>query len=200
MKKWTFVLATITFIVFVLIAININSDAVNDLDEWAASILKGNETIGAFHYIGETVWVIVVSVALLAFLWIKGRIYRAMAFVLLTIAGGCILNQAAKAYFQRPRPDIVNQLESFSFPSGHSMLSILYLLTVAFIFAQMTATKWKKVILFVVAVVLTILIGFSRVAESRHFISDVFAGWSLGFTWFVLCAWWYEKQQHTKKK
>ena len=42
---------------------------------------------------------------------------------------------------------------------------------------------------------LACFIGLSRIAESRHFATDVLAGWSLGYTWLIICVVWYELRE-----
>lgn len=64
---------------------------------------------------------------------------RGILFVLLTVAAGNVLNQLLKKWVQRPRPEIEEQLTSFSFPSGHAMTGILYLFTIAYIFRRTIA-------------------------------------------------------------
>lgn len=194
-KKWAYPLAIITFAVFLIIVFNFKTPGFEAFDERIASAFRGNDFIILFHYLGETVFVVLVALILVLFLWIRKRNYRAMLFVLMTLAAGTTINQLIKNYVERPRPDIVDQLSSYSFPSGHSQMGILYLLTLAYLFSELTANKKKAMIAWIVAIVLFICIGLSRVAEGRHFATDVLAGWSLGYTWFVICVIWYESRK-----
>lgn len=194
-KKWAYPLAIITFVFFLIIAINLKTPSFEAFDERIASVLRGNDFIILFHYLGETVFVVIVALALVFLLWIRKQNYRGMLFVVLTLAAGTTLNNLVKKIVERPRPEIVDQLSSYSFPSGHSQMGILYLLTLAYLFSELTTSKKKAMIAWLVAIVLFILIGLSRVAESRHFATDVLAGWSLGYTWFVLCVIWYESRK-----
>ncbi len=199
-KKWAYPLAIITLAVFLIIAFNFKAPSFEAFDERIAAALRGNDFIILFHYLGETVFVVIVALALLLFLWIREQNYRGMLFVLLTLAAGTTLNNLIKNTIERPRPEIVDQLSSYSFPSGHSQMSILYLLTLAYLFSELTASKKKAMIAWLVAIVLFICIGLSRIAESRHFATDVLAGWSLGYTWFVVCVIWYESRKRKSKR
>ncbi len=76
------------------------------------------------------------------------------------------------------------------------MLSMLYMMTTAFLITS-GMSKTKKRIAFFVAGLGTFLVGLSRVAGSRHFMSDVLGGWSLGFAFFMLVVYWYMR---TRKK
>lgn len=194
MKKWAYPLAIVTLIAFFVLRITYQSELLRTFDSQMADWLFGNKFIELFHYIGEPKFVVCIGILLTVYLAWKVRNYRGILFVLLTFAGGTVLNQLLKAWVQRPRPEIAEQLTSFSFPSGHSMSGILYLFTIAYILSEGN-TKARKTQLWITAVVLTALIGMSRVAGARHFATDVLAGWSAGFTWFVICVFWYERRK-----
>lgn len=194
MKKWAYPLAIVTLIAFFVLRTTYQSEPIRTFDNQMAEWLFGNRFIELFHYIGEPKFVVCIGILLTVYLAWKARNYRGILFVLLTFAGGTVLNQLLKAWVQRPRPEIADQLASFSFPSGHSMSGILYLFTTAYILSEGN-TKARKTQLWITAVVLTALIGMSRVAGARHFATDVLAGWSVGFTWFVICVFWYERRK-----
>ncbi|MEK4231007.1 phosphatase PAP2 family protein [Solibacillus sp. FSL H8-0538] len=202
MKNWAYPLAAVTFVVFLLLAINYEKLFTVEFDTTMSSLLGGNELLILFHYIGDTIFVVCVALITMLVLWIRGRNYRGMLFVLLTVAAGNLLNQLLKAIFERPRPEIVEQLTSYSFPSGHSMTGVLYLLALAYLVSEVLIVRKQIIGVWVVAVTLACLIGLSRIAESRHFATDVLAGWSMGYTWFVVCVIWYEysKRRTAKNK
>lgn len=199
MKKWAYPLAIVTLIAFFVLRTTYQSEPIRTFDSQMAEWLFGNRFIELFHYIGEPKFVVCIGILLTVYLAWKARNYRGILFVLLTFAGGTVLNQLLKAWIQRPRPEIADQLASFSFPSGHSMSGILYLFTTAYILSEEN-TKARKTQLWITAVVLTALIGMSRVAGARHFATDVLAGWSVGFTWFVICVFWYERRKRLFEK
>ena len=194
MKKWTYPLAILSLIAFFVLRATYQGETVLKFDRQMAEWLLGNKFIEFFHYIGKSKFVVVVAIVLIVYLAWKVKNYRGMVFVLLTFAAGTVLNQLLKTWVQRPRPEIEEQLTSFSFPSGHSMSGLLYLFTIAYIFSEGNTNARKKQ-LWIGAIVLTVLIGMSRVAGARHFASDVLAGWSVGFTWFVICVIWYERRK-----
>lgn len=194
MKKWAYPLAILTLIAFFVLRVTYQSETIRKFDSQMAEWLFGNKFIDLFHYIGEPKFVVCVAIVLIVYLAWKVKNYRGMVFVLLTFAAGTVLNHLLKIWVQRPRPEIEDQLTSYSFPSGHSMSGLLYLFTTAYLLSEGN-TKARKTQLWVGAVVLTALIGMSRVAGARHFASDVLAGWSVGFTWFVICVIWYERRK-----
>lgn len=116
--------------------------------------------------------------------------------------GGQLLNVFVKNLVDRERPELEDQLLSFSFPSGHAMAGTIYLLTLAYFLTEETYDRKKNAIIWTSAIILIILIGLSRVANIHHYGSDVVAGWALGYSWFALVMWWYEyrKRQFKKRK
>lgn len=199
MKNWMFVLAIFTFIIFAFLMYSFETPAFVNFDKEMASLLGGNKLIDAFHYLGETKLFFAVGILLIIWLWFYKRNYYGMFLVLLTYPGGFLLNQLIKRIVERPRPEMVDQLTSFSFPSGHAMMAMLYLLTLAYFLTEGSVGEKKSTIIWLVAIILIVLIGLSRIAGSRHFATDVIAGWSLGYTWFVLCVLWYEMRRRQRK-
>ncbi|MEG0386248.1 MAG: phosphatase PAP2 family protein, partial [Solibacillus sp.] len=59
--------------------------------------------------------------------------------------------------------------------------------------------KKKIQIVWIAAVLLACLIGLSRIAEGRHFATDVIAGWSMGYSWFIVCVVWYESRKDNRQ-
>ena len=200
MKKLFYVIGLLPIILFIWISQNYETASFIQFDESMSDKLFGTKWITMFHYIGDTIFVMIVTLIVVLYFGIREKNYRAVLFTVLTIAGGTAINQGLKAFYARPRPDIVNQLNSFSFPSGHSMLSVLYLLTLAYLLSKLSASSKTTILYFTVAIVLFVMIGMSRVAEARHYATDVLAGWSLGIVWFTLCVIWYELRESKYKR
>jgi undecaprenyl-diphosphatase len=187
-------LAVIAFCVFVAIWLLLGTDVIKAIDQFGERLFEGNTFLQFFHYLGEVWFVTLVGVAFVIYFYVKKR-YSKIFFILFTYVGGTIINQGLKFLIERPRPIIPDQLTSYSFPSGHSMLSMLYMMTTAYLVTS-SMSKNKKRIAFIIAGIGTLLVGLSRVAGARHFMSDVFGGWTLGFSFFMLVVYWYTK---TKK-
>jgi membrane-associated phospholipid phosphatase len=88
------------------------------------------------------------------------------------------VNAGLKEIFQHPRPfDLdptvkLHEIEGYGLPSGHSQSAVVVWGTIALEFRK----RW----LWIVAVVLMVLIGFSRIYLGVHFPTDVLAGWAVG--------------------
>jgi len=112
---------------------------------------------------------------------------RRRAALLLVIVFGCrLLVELQKTIFARPRPILTDHLvevSSLSFPSGHSANSMATLVAVALLLPTGMRWKWIGV---TGAVLLSLLVGFSRVALGVHWPSDVIGGWAFGLLWLLL--------------
>ncbi|MCB1800176.1 MAG: phosphatase PAP2 family protein [Gammaproteobacteria bacterium] len=115
---------------------------------------------------------------------------RTVGFLLFAVIGGLVLSMALKYGFDRPRPDFLphgQRVLTTSFPSAHSMNSAVVYLTLAAIMACSVKRRAVRVYLVATAVLLTVLVGFSRVYLGVHWPTDVLAGWSAGAGWAVFC-------------
>ena len=136
-----------------------------------------------------------VVLVLLAFLLLQAH-YRPALVALVSAVSAEVLNAALKHLFMRPRPDVVPYLRSVastSFPSGHAMDSAIVYLTLGAMLMRVAERRPTKIYCLTVAVVVTLLVGISRVCLGVHYPSDVIAGWAFGFMWACVC--WIVAQQ-----
>jgi undecaprenyl-diphosphatase len=140
--------------------------------------------------LGGTTLLMSLTAGTAGFLFLCDR-RRAMWLVLLAPATGTLASVVLKVLFARPRPAIVPHLEtvtSYSFPSGHSMLSAIVYLTLGALVAGLLPRRSQKVYVMLAAVTITLLVGTSRMLLGVHYPTDILAGWSAGAAWAVL--WW----------
>lgn len=72
--------------------------------------------------------------------------------------------------------------QGYSFPSGHAGNAVV-------VYGSLAAHKRNNKLLWVLAVVLPLLVGFSRVFVGAHFPTDVIVGWALGVIVVMLVSW-----------
>jgi undecaprenyl-diphosphatase len=130
--------------------------------------------------------VILLAFALLVSLrrWAEGLL------LLVGAGGGLMISQSLKRLFERERPDLVYravEAVNTSFPSGHAMMSAVVFLTLGVLAARFAEKRRVKVLAVVAAVLVSLLVGFSRVYLGVHWASDVLAGWCMGATWAMTC-------------
>jgi undecaprenyl-diphosphatase len=129
----------------------------------------------------------VVGVAV--FLLLQGA-WRIAVFVVAASGGGWLLNHVLKELFGRARPDVVPHLRevmTLSFPSGHAMTSAAVYLTLGALLMRISTRRLTKFYCMGAAMLLTVLVGASRVYLGVHYPTDVLAGWLLGLSWALLC-------------
>jgi undecaprenyl-diphosphatase len=115
---------------------------------------------------------------------------RMALLLLLAIGGGSLLSTLLKQSFDRPRPDLVPHgvyVGSASFPSGHAMLAAVTYLTLGALLARIQPHRRLKAYLMLLAMLLTFLVGISRIYLGVHWPTDVLAGWAVGAVWALLC-------------
>jgi undecaprenyl-diphosphatase len=133
--------------------------------------------------------VTLVSLLTAGLLLIVGKRGAAL-LVLIAVGGGMLLTEALKDLLDRARPDLVPHgvnVYTASFPSAHAMLSAITYLTLGAVVVRVQAGRRVKAYVSLVAVVLTLLVGASRVFLGVHWPTDVLAGWCAGAAWAVLC-------------
>lgn len=139
--------------------------------------------------LGSTVVLVLIVAATILYLLILGRA-RSAAFVLVAVGGGQLLSMVLKLGIERPRPELVSHIVEVytpSFPSGHAMLAAVTYLTLGAMLARIVPGRLTKVYVLGLAVLITLLVGSSRLYLGVHWPSDVLAGWCAGFAWAVLC-------------
>ena len=118
------------------------------------------------------------------------RLFSAAALVAVATVGGLVLSFVFKRLTDRPRPALIEHLSyttSSSFPSGHSMMSAVVYLTLGSLMARLVTQQRRKLYFLFVALMLTFLVGVSRVYMGVHWPTDVLAGWTAGLAWGILC-------------
>lgn len=99
-----------------------------------------------------------------------------------------ILNQVLKNIFQRPRPTeyrIINEA-GYSFPSGHSMVSMAFYGFLIYLIYKNVKNKYLKWGLTTLLSILIILIGLSRIYLGVHYTSDVIAGFLVSVSYLII--------------
>ena len=123
------------------------------------------------------------GVALLA-----GRPRLAVVGLVSVIVGTAAMNLLKHGY-DRPRPELVKHemlTYNSSFPSGHSMMAAMVYRTIGILLARTQPLKRVRVFIVAVSVLITVLVGVSRVYLGVHWPTDVLAGWTLGGAWAML--------------
>jgi undecaprenyl-diphosphatase len=138
---------------------------------------------------GSGLCVATLSLGVAALLVWQKRWYRLITLVL-TVGGGSALNVGIKHLFQRERPVFEHPLvvlHSYSFPSGHTMAATLFYGLIA-VFIMQSVRRWRwRVLTFVAALFVILLVALSRMYLGAHYLSDVLGAMALGLMWLATC-------------
>ena len=133
---------------------------------------------------GGAIFLIVLTIVL--FIVIKNKKIGASIFSNLVIV--TILNQLLKGILQRPRPTEYRIIEEtgYSFPSGHSMISMAFYGYLIYLIYKYVKNKYIKWISIVVLSLLICAIGISRIYLGVHYTSDVLGGFLISISYLVI--------------
>lgn len=148
---------------------------------WADDIRSGalDDVVRAITHLGDghVVWLVGLAAAAMAFAR-RNRIDATVLVLALPVL--TTTTNVLKAAFDRDRPfDRLVETHSASFPSGHAANSVVWL-AAAIVLGRAIPSLAGRVAVLVVAVVIGLAVGASRVYLRAHWVSDVVAGWGMG--------------------
>jgi undecaprenyl-diphosphatase len=133
--------------------------------------------------VGLGILALIIAVVLLA----RGH-PRWATFLVVTAAGGGLLNHGLKLLFERSRPDMADALwrsHSYAFPSGHAMGSFVVFGALVYLVMRASASARVRSAAVALALILTATISLSRIYLGVHWFSDIVAGLSAGLVWLA---------------
>jgi undecaprenyl-diphosphatase len=162
-----------------------------------ASTLAVGRRIGLEHHAWVTFWHVwctvfspvtirVVTMGFIVSALLKRRV-RVAVFLFVSVVLSAVLTEVAKQLADRPRPEtaMVDAL-STSFPSGHALGTMVAALALGVVFLPRIRRGLRPWVV-AAGVVVVLTVGAGRVALNVHHLSDVVAGWALGYLYFACC-------------
>jgi undecaprenyl-diphosphatase len=183
---------------FLWLAERVRGGTTQELDEWILRTIVQYRHYGGDWLaegmrdataLGGVLVLTLVTTAVAGYLLIC-RKFGAATLVLIAVLGGFLLSLGLKQIIARDRPMVVehrSHVATASFPSGHSMLSAVVYLTLGSLLARIERNRFLKWYFLGVALLLTFIVGVSRIYLGVHWPTDVLAGWSAGLVWALLC-------------
>lgn len=146
-----------------------------------------------FHHLGSPKFLIpIIGLVLVYSLYKKKKIFALGLF--LATAGSAVLNFATKITFKRLRPldyMLIKEVTP-SFPSGHAMTNTCLYLFLAYYYSR-HINPGKKKEAYTLAIIFSVIMGFSRIYMGVHYPTDVLAGFLSGYFFYSLIAYILEK-------
>ena len=151
---------------------------------WLADVARDFTALGGMPLLAT------ITTIVCLYLRLAGRAELSLFAAAATVSGG-VMTYVLKGVFDRSRPVLVEHIytavSSGSFPSGHAMGSALVYLTLGAIIMEFVERWPLKVYVMTVAILLTLVIGATRVFLGVHYPTDVLAGWAAGLMWAYFC-------------
>jgi undecaprenyl-diphosphatase len=197
------IIVTVAALVFaiLLVLVRLQWAPLESADHGAAadinSLIAGNATlvavVKAVTWLGSggVLWTVIGAATVILAL---RRQWRLAAYLLVTGAGALILDPILKSLVGRLRPVVAHPIAhgtGNSFPSGHSLGSIVCYGAILLVFLPAARGRWRPAFIAVI-VALIALIGISRILLGVHYLSDVVGAWAVGVTWLGVTAFAFE--------
>ena len=148
-------------------------------------------TMRDITWVGSTVVLIPLVLAIGIEAHRRTRTWTALTQLVLSLGGAIALYELIKPLVGRPRPHVgqlVSTATGYAFPSGHVTQTTAVAVTLAILGARLTFSWPHKVAIWLIAVLVCLAVGFSRIYLGVHWPTDVLAGYALGALWAALCA------------
>lgn len=189
MKKFSIFVVVLCLILFSIICYSVLSYdnlvidtkvysfiADNIMNDGTTSVLKVITELGGVAF--------TVLAGVLIFMFCK----KIRWFVTFDLVGVTVINQAIKHIVRRPRPNVLRLVEEsgYSFPSGHSMVSMAFYGIVIYLVYKNVSNKYLKWLLITLLSLLILSIGFSRIYVGVHYFTDVAGGFLLGLAYLII--------------
>ena len=130
--------------------------------------------------------IILIGLAFMLFIFIKNK--KIGVSIISNLAIITLLNQLLKRIVQRPRPTEFRIVEEsgYSFPSGHSMVSMAFYGYLIYLIYKYVKNKYLKWISIILLSILICFIGISRIYLGVHYTSDVLGGFFISISYLII--------------
>lgn len=180
MKKVFYLVVFLFFVDFLMVITGFSSSFDNAISLFFS--VHNNVTLTnifkTISFICSPKFMVVLNVLLFIFIIIKKK-YK-LSIIVLSSVSSVIINNLVKIIVRRERPDYLRMVveKSYSFPSGHAMISVLFFGSIIYLVNKYNL-KHKRLITFSLSTFI-LLVGISRIYLGVHYLTDVFGGYLLG--------------------
>jgi membrane-associated phospholipid phosphatase len=149
-----------------------------------------NDIAASIAYVAGPVGMPILAALAIVILALRRKSWTPVILIASAGVGSVLMTIAGKDIVGRVRPPHADAVPPFefspSFPSGHTLNSIVIAGVVCYLLILRQRSPHARVITIVIASVLAIAVGVSRVYIGAHWFTDVLAGWTLGGAWLAL--------------
>ncbi|KAD4059671.1 phosphatase PAP2 family protein [Arthrobacter yangruifuii] len=173
-----------------------DADGVAGLDRPALDYALTLRTPGAdaavtgFTNLAGTIGMPVIAGVIVLVMCLRWRSWTPLILTAAAAAGSLLMTVSGKALIGRTRPDLADAVppyeSSASFPSGHTLNSLVIAGIIAYLVILHVQTRRAKGAAVLVAAAFTLAVGLSRVYLGHHWLTDVLVAWTLGAAWLAV--------------
>ena len=151
----------------------------------------GDQIAIAISFIGGPLMMTIVALVVGMVLVRRGAWLLLSVWLAAFVVGG-FLDWILKNMIRRPRPvgaeRFLDGISSFSYPSGHSMGSLIGFAMLAYVLFELWPPAHRhRVVVVTATITIVLLVGWSRLYLGVHYLSDVIAGFAAGAVWVTAC-------------
>jgi len=188
-RKYLIFIFILIFFIFLGLYLFDSIKGIDDIMYNFISVIKSDYMTKIMKFItffGSTKFILFLMILFLIFSFRNKKIFNIINII---IIGDVLLNNLIKILVRRDRPILINLVHetSFSFPSGHTMVSITLYGFIIYLISKSNITKIMKVILIVLLSLLILFIVVSRIYLGAHYFSDCMAGIALASAYLLMC-------------
>lgn len=197
MKKFRIIIVCLCLLLFSVILFSVCKYGVLDIDNNVYNFISKNimnDTLSSIlkvvTHLGGVAFIVLLGV--LCFMFCKKNRW----FITFDLVGCTVINQTIKHIVRRHRPNVLRLVSEsgYSFPSGHSMISVaFYGLVIYFVYKKIN-NKYLKWALISLLSLLILTIGFSRIYVGVHYFTDVVGGFFLALAYLIVYIYIYNKK------
>jgi membrane-associated phospholipid phosphatase len=144
----------------------------------------------AIAYVAGPIGMPILAALAIVILALRRKSWTPVILIAAAGAGSVLMTIAGKDIVGRVRPPHADAVPPFefspSFPSGHTLNAIVIAGVVCYLLILRQRSTHARAITIVVASVVALTVGLSRVYLGAHWFTDVLAGWALGGAWLAL--------------
>jgi len=189
-NKNEMIIIGITSLLFIMLSILVTTNTTSYIDTQVHSLIINirseslTNILTLLTNLAGATFLLALSVILLIIMKNK----KNSIYIFTNLACAFFINELAKNIFERSRPVGINLVEEtgLSFPSGHSMVGLSFYGFIAYLLYKNLENKKHKIIVITSLVILTLLIGFSRIYLGVHYLTDVLGGFLLSIIYLTI--------------
>ncbi len=191
-------IAVLLLLVLTIILVNRNHSIDNEIFDAINPFVSDSTTnmMHFFSFLGNHIFLAPVSIVLIIYFAIRKKKWMAIETATVMISS-VLLMSFLKRLVQRERPQfpLVDGITNFSFPSGHSFMSMVFYGLMIWYAAAYIDNKWLRLTIILTLSFIIAAIGFSRIYLRVHYASDVVAGFCFAYIWLLACIWFVDKRE-----